>query len=177
MFASQHFVRATPGRNVAILLALGIAAVLFGPMAFVGGMYAMSHSSWLGSTPYSGRAAIPFERTAWLAAWNDGGGARYLMLEGDVFRRLGHRMGAVGLLHLRIDEPPAESGVPMLAGATAMITGGARRRARPTVLVFGPRAPAQNARHGPRPGCCSRSRRRCRMGAVIALLLTRAGCR
>ena len=36
---------------------------------------------------------------------------RHLPFGRHVLRGLGHRMGAVGLLHLRIDEPPAERGV------------------------------------------------------------------
>jgi iron complex transport system permease protein len=140
MFASQHFVRATPGRNVAILLALGVAALAALAVALTVGSVAVDGATILraltrGASVTETAIVRELRLPRALAAFAVGG---LLALAGALMQALlrnpladpyilgisgGAAVGALGA---------------MLAGLTAMITPAALGGAlASTVLVFG----------------------------------------
>jgi iron complex transport system permease protein len=140
MFASQHFTRATPGRNVAILLALGVAALAALAMALTVGSVAVDGATILraltrGASATETAIVRELRLPRALAAFSVGG---LLALAGALMQALlrnpladpyilgisgGAAVGALGA---------------MLAGVTAMVTPAALGGAlASTILVFG----------------------------------------
>ena len=178
MFASQHFVRATPGRNVAILLALGVAALAALAMALTVGSVAVDGATILraltrGASATETAIVRELRLPRALAAFAVGG---LLALAGALMQALlrnpladpyilgisgGAAVGALGA---------------MLAGVTAMITPAALGGAlASTVLVFGlARTGAERAPWTTTRLLLTGVVVAAGWGAVIALLLTLA---
>jgi iron complex transport system permease protein len=178
MFASQHFVRATPGRNVAILLALAVAALASLAMALTVGSVAVDGATILraltrGASETETAIVRELRLPRALAAFAVGG---LLALAGALMQALlrnpladpyilgisgGAAVGALGA---------------MLAGATAMITPAALGGAlASTVLVFGlARTGAERAPWTTTRLLLTGVVVAAGWGAVIALLLTLA---